>query len=87
MIPAPLTLSDGNRFGIRRMVDRLHVSTSNRAIVRDLYQRMRKATRRRRKADRVAWPSRAFRREAYLCALDAHKANRNLYRNVMSGSF
>lgn len=87
MRPAPTEVDSGMRFSIRMIVDRLHVSTSNREVMRELYRRMRKASRRRRKLDRIGFPARTFRRATYLCALDCHKANRTLYRNVMSGSF
>lgn len=63
---------------IHQIVDRLHVSTSNREVIK--YVRSRLAPRGRKglehKADRKA---------IYRMALEAHRENRELYRTVMRG--
>ena len=62
------------------IVDRLHVGTSNRQVLREIRSRLRKGMRRGRK-------HRMERRLAYQIALDRHAANRKTYHQVMSGNF
>ena len=66
---------------IRHYVDNLHVSTSNRVILRELYNRM------------VAHPEnmtlskKQDRRTVYRYALQVHAANRRMYSDVVNGRF
>lgn len=57
---------------IRWLVSRLHVGTSNIAVVREFRNRM----------TAPEW-NKALRKEAYRVALQEHDENRRLYRDVM----
>lgn len=59
---------------IRWLVGRLHVGTSDIAVVREFRNRM----------TAPKW-SKALRKEVYRVALQEHDENRGLYRDVMRG--
>jgi hypothetical protein len=62
---------------IRQIVDRLHVGASNGDVVRAVRASMDR---------RFFTPEhRRWRQTVYRLAIDAHKANRDLYQQVMSG--
>ena len=65
---------------IEWLVDRLHVAESNRAVVREIWDRLSLSSR----GDPA---QRGERRRAYRCALKRHQENRALYRDVVSGRF
>lgn len=60
------------------LVDRMHVMTPDAQVVREMVRRCRTRTGR--------WKMAKPKRKAiYRAALEAHRANRQLYRDVMSG--
>ena len=67
---------------IRYCIDKLHVSASNRDVLRETRRRLRYAAKRKRKAVTTMWP-RGARLFTYRVALAVHKANRDLYARVM----
>ena len=66
-------LTRGDRANIARIVGRLHVGASNRAVITLIAQKMAKTYATRMKI------SRGLRREAYRVALRVHAPNRKLY--------
>jgi hypothetical protein len=62
---------------INFLVDRLHVSTSDRDVVREIYRHIRKPNECPRKV----------RHEAYRAALKRHHENQGLYQAVQTGRF
>jgi len=68
-------LSNTDKKMIRMIIDNYHVSTSNKTIMRNFYDRMK---------GKLYLYNRELRREVYQCALECHKQNRELYSFVMS---
>lgn len=72
------------------IVDRLHVSTTYTEVVKDLYARFRKqATVRTTEfsyAELSKLEKKIVRKTVYRHAIERHKQNRKLYRDVMSGT-
>jgi len=56
----------------------IHVSTPDRVLIRDFYNRIKNSG---------IFHTRKMRRAVYLEALDQHHSNQDLYHSVMTGKF
>ena len=68
---------------IRQIVDRQHVGASDRAIVRAIVRATKGRTIR---SFRQVVPNAVIRHGLYRDALQAHRENQRLYRDVMTGN-
>jgi len=65
---------------IEFLVDRLHVSTSDRSVVREFRNRIKRGN-----PQGLSFENRSDRKEIYTLALSRHSLNRKMYGAVMGG--
>lgn len=65
---------------VRMYVDNLHVATSNKKVIRGLWDRLKKHP------ENMTLDKKQDRKELYKIALQYHRENFELYRDVMSGN-